>query len=237
MPDPAGALVWPATGTFVVSDPHLQKGWSFARIGMLLPPWDTRATLDRLTLLLRRCHSLIIVALSDSFHHRYNAQRLRATGGAGVMRVCVLILAAWTAGSATARAETPAAFCARVGTDDTLRPIPAALAPAVNAAFHTAMPTDVATRMTVFRCADRRVLVCSVGANLPCGKADTSRANVGAAQWCKDHRDAPFIPAAETGHATIFDWRCRNGRPVTTEQRFRVDRRGFIAEFWRALAP
>jgi len=154
-----------------------------------------------------------------------------------VVRGCILILAARTACAAAAHAETPAAFCARVGADDTLRPIPAALAPAVNAAFRTAMPSDVAMRMTVFRCADRRVLVCSVGANLPCGKADTSRVNVGAAQWCKEHRDAPSIPAAETGHATIFDWRCRNGRPVITEQRFRVDRRGFIAEFWRALAP
>jgi len=154
-----------------------------------------------------------------------------------VVRACVLILAAWTACSAAAHAETPAAFCARVGTDDTLRPIPAALAPAVNAAFHTALPTDVATRTTVFRCADRRVLVCSVGANLPCGKADTSRVSVGAAQWCKEHRDAPSIPAAETGHATIFDWRCHDGRPVITGQRFKVDRRGFIAEFWRQLAP
>lgn len=154
-----------------------------------------------------------------------------------MVRAYVLILAAWTACSAAAYAETPAAFCARVGTDDTLRPIPAALVSAVNAAFHTAMPADVATRMTVFRCADRRVLVCSVGANLPCDKADTSRVSVGAAQWCKEHRDAPFIPAYATGHATIFAWRCRDGGPVIAEQRFTVDRRGFVAEFWRRLTP
>src|ERR1700756_5699156 len=48
----------------------------------------------------------------------------------------------------TPRAETPAGFCAKAGTDDTLRPIPAALVPAVNALFHTAMPPDVAMRMT-----------------------------------------------------------------------------------------
>lgn len=153
------------------------------------------------------------------------------------MKAYVLMVAAWTACSAAAHAESPAAFCARVGTDDTLRPIPAALAPAVNAAFHTGMPADVAARMTVFRCADRRVLVCSVGANLPCDKADTSRVSPGGAHWCKEHRGAPFIPAYATGHATIFDWRCRDGRPVITEQRFRVDRRGFVADFWRQLAP
>jgi hypothetical protein len=146
------------------------------------------------------------------------------------------MLAAWAACSAAAHAETPAAFCARVGTDDTLRPIPSALAPAVNTAFHTEMPADVASRTTVFRCADRRVLVCSVGANLPCDKADTSRVSAGGAQWCHEHRDAPFIPAYATGHATIFDWRCRDGRPVIARQRFKVDGRGFVAEFWRRLA-
>lgn len=153
------------------------------------------------------------------------------------MKACVLILAAWTVCAAAARADTAAAFCARVGTDDTLRPIPAALAPAVNAAFHTAMPTDATIRMTVFRCVDGGVLLCSFGANLPCGKADLSRLSVGAAQWCKEHRGAPFIPTAAAGHATIFNWRCRDGRPVLTDQRFKVDRRGFIAEFWRRLAP
>jgi hypothetical protein len=128
-------------------------------------------------------------------------------------------------------------FCARVDTDDTLRPIPAALVPAVNATFHTAMPADEATRMTVFRCADRRVLVCSVGANLPCDKADTGRVSAGGADWCEEHPDASFIPAYATGHATIFDWRCRDGAPVIAKQRFTVDRHGFISEFWRRLAP
>ncbi len=154
-----------------------------------------------------------------------------------MVRAYVLILAALIAGPAELHAETPAAFCARVGTDDTLRPIPAALVPAVNAAFHTAMPADVATRMTVFRCMDRRVLVCGVGANLPCERADTSRVSVGGAHWCDEHPDAPFIPAYATGHATIFDWRCRDGAPVIAKQRFKVDPRGFVAEFWRRLAP
>ena len=48
MLDPAGALYWPATGLLAVSDLHLEKGSSYARRGQLLPPWDTRATLDRL---------------------------------------------------------------------------------------------------------------------------------------------------------------------------------------------
>src|SRR4249920_3477280 len=76
MLDPAGALFWPATGLLAVSDLHLEKGSSYARRGQLLPPWDTHATLDRLTLLLRRWQPRIIVALGDSFHDAQGATRL-----------------------------------------------------------------------------------------------------------------------------------------------------------------
>jgi DNA ligase-associated metallophosphoesterase len=78
MLDPAGALHWPATGILCVSDLHLEKGSSYARKGMLLPPWDTHATLDRLTLLLRRYQPRIVVALGDSFHDAEGATRLPA---------------------------------------------------------------------------------------------------------------------------------------------------------------
>jgi hypothetical protein len=78
MLDPAGAMFWPATGLLAVSDLHLEKGTAFARKGMLLPPWDTHATLDRLTLLLRRYHPRIVLALGDSFHDAHGAARLPA---------------------------------------------------------------------------------------------------------------------------------------------------------------
>jgi len=76
MLDPAGALFWPAAGLLAVSDLHLEKGSSYARHGRLLPPWDTHATLDRLTLLLRRYQPRVVVALGDSFHDAEGAARL-----------------------------------------------------------------------------------------------------------------------------------------------------------------
>jgi uncharacterized protein len=76
MLDPAGALFWPATRLLAVSDLHLEKGSSYARHGQLLPPWDTHATLDRLTLLLRRYNPHTVVALGDSFHDADGAGRL-----------------------------------------------------------------------------------------------------------------------------------------------------------------
>jgi uncharacterized protein len=79
MLDPMGALFWPEQRLLAVSDLHLEKGSSFARRGMLLPPWDTHATLDRLTLLLRRWSPQTVVALGDSFHDPLGSGRLPAT--------------------------------------------------------------------------------------------------------------------------------------------------------------
>jgi hypothetical protein len=76
MLDPMGAAFWPAQKLLVVSDLHLEKGTAFARQGMLLPPWDTQATLERLALLLRRWSPDTVVALGDSFHDAGGAARL-----------------------------------------------------------------------------------------------------------------------------------------------------------------
>jgi uncharacterized protein len=63
-----GALYWPDEGLLVVADLHLEKGSSFAARGVLLPPYDTAATLGRLASLIA-CHApRVVVALGDSFH-------------------------------------------------------------------------------------------------------------------------------------------------------------------------
>ncbi len=50
--DPGGALYWPQERALVVADLHFEKGSSYARRGILLPPYDTAATLARLTALI-----------------------------------------------------------------------------------------------------------------------------------------------------------------------------------------
>lgn len=127
-------------------------------------------------------------------------------------------------------------MCTRISTDDTLRPIPESLVPAVNAMFGTTMPPRVAVDTTVFRCADGHVLVCTVGANLPCGRANTSGTpGPGMVDWCRAHPAADFIPAVATGHDTIYTWRCQGGAPQIGRQISDVDGRGFIAQYWKAL--
>jgi uncharacterized protein len=74
--DCAGALYWPEQRTLIVADLHLEKGSSFARFGMLLPPYDTAETLARLALIIGRYDPAIVIALGDNFHDGDGAARL-----------------------------------------------------------------------------------------------------------------------------------------------------------------
>ena len=46
--DLTGAMYLADRNTLLVADLHFEKGSSFARRGMMLPPYDTRSTLRRL---------------------------------------------------------------------------------------------------------------------------------------------------------------------------------------------
>jgi len=63
-----GALYWPEEGILAIADLHLEKGSSFAARGVLLPPYDTAATLSRLARIIARYAPRTVVALGDSFH-------------------------------------------------------------------------------------------------------------------------------------------------------------------------
>jgi len=76
--DLAGALYWPEERLLVISDLHLEKGSSFARRGVLLPPYDTASTLERLAGALSRYAVRTVVALGDSFHDQNGPARLAA---------------------------------------------------------------------------------------------------------------------------------------------------------------
>jgi uncharacterized protein len=77
--DVAGAIYWPEQGMLAVADLHLEKGSSFAQRGVLLPPYDTAATLARLGALIARYVPRLVVALGDSFHDGRGPARLADT--------------------------------------------------------------------------------------------------------------------------------------------------------------
>jgi hypothetical protein len=152
------------------------------------------------------------------------------------LRWVVFAICVPASNAAAAAQPEPAAFCRPGMTDDTLRPLALPLAAAASKAFHLRNETagDL-VRTTVMRCMDGRLLACNAGANLPCGKADTDRSLPQGAPWCRTHPEADFIPAYISGHASIFQWRCRDGQPATTGQAEPIDAQGFIARYWKAL--
>ena len=111
--DISGALFWDEQSLLVVSDLHLEKGSSFAARGVLLPPYDTVATLGRLAAVIARHDPRMVIALGDSFHDRDAHERLsrrrprgaaarcrRGATGSGfraiTIRACRAISAAWS---------------------------------------------------------------------------------------------------------------------------------------------
>ena len=97
--DPAGVVVWPAERMLIVADLHLEKGSAAARRGQLVPPWDSRLTLERLGLLLHRYAPRTVVALGDSFHDDGGPARLGTEDAATLRRMTAAAQFIWVRGN------------------------------------------------------------------------------------------------------------------------------------------
>ena len=76
--DAAGAIYWPDEKLLIVADLHLEKGSAFAARGVLLPPYDTAATLAGVARLVERYAPRLVIALGDSFHDGGGPLRMTA---------------------------------------------------------------------------------------------------------------------------------------------------------------
>ncbi|GAA0777825.1 ligase-associated DNA damage response endonuclease PdeM [Roseibium denhamense] len=74
----SGVLWWPEESTLVVADLHLEKGSSYARRGVMLPPYDTGATLEKLAGVMDAFDPARVICLGDSFHDAGGSDRLPA---------------------------------------------------------------------------------------------------------------------------------------------------------------
>lgn len=113
--DPSGALWWPARRTLVVADLHLEKGSGFAERGVLLPPYDTAATLGRLEAAVRARRPGRVICLGDSFHDPAAAGRLSARDRDAIRRLTAATDWHWVAGNHDP--EPPADWGGRVVRD------------------------------------------------------------------------------------------------------------------------
>ncbi len=91
----------------------------------------------------------------------------------------------------------------------------------------------------VWRCMDSKVWVCHFGANLPClEQADDSQTPTTEMEdFCKASPNAEVIPAAVTGRATIYEWKCNAEKPEVVRQVLKADARGYLSDFWYELTP
>lgn len=73
-----GAVYWPAQSAMLVADLHLEKASWFARLGQMLPPYDSIATLTALERDVENSGVARLFCLGDSFHDRFGCDRLPA---------------------------------------------------------------------------------------------------------------------------------------------------------------
>ncbi|VXC10198.1 ligase-associated DNA damage response endonuclease PdeM [Brevundimonas sp. G8] len=83
----SGAIWVPAHGALIVADLHLEKGSAFAVRGQLLPPYDSRATLDKLEAEIAELDPAMVVLLGDSFHDTKAIPRMAAEDRARLDRL------------------------------------------------------------------------------------------------------------------------------------------------------
>ncbi|MFZ9395484.1 MAG: ligase-associated DNA damage response endonuclease PdeM [Erythrobacter sp.] len=76
------ALYWPGEGTLLLADLHLEKASWFAQRGSLLPPYDSRETLERVADAVKQTGARRVITLGDNFHDDAGTARLdpHATG-------------------------------------------------------------------------------------------------------------------------------------------------------------
>jgi hypothetical protein len=93
-------------------------------------------------------------------------------------------------------------------------------------------------RMMEWRCANKAVLACLYGANIPCGsKAKTSRKPTPAiVDYCRQNPNSAFVPTVVTGHESAVSWACHRNVPVVTRSAA-VDAQGYQKDFWTVVSP
>ncbi len=97
--DRTGALVWPNEQLLIVADLHLEKGSFFARRGAALPPYDSRASIERLEETLRRWAPKRVISLGDAFHDPAGCARLSKTDRQSIRRLTSIYDWIWILGN------------------------------------------------------------------------------------------------------------------------------------------
>lgn len=118
--DPSGALIWPDAATLAVADLHLEKGSAYAQRGTLLPPYDSRATLDSLAAVIARVRPRRVICLGDSFHDLGAARRIDPGDAARLTELTGSVEWVWVLGNHDPAPPEDVPWAGRIETTVTL---------------------------------------------------------------------------------------------------------------------
>ena len=102
------ALFRPRDSALLIADLHLEKASFYARFGQMLPPYDSRATLERVALAIRETGARRVFCLGDNFHDNHGPERLEPHAGGMLAALTCAVDWVWITGNHDAQAEAVA---------------------------------------------------------------------------------------------------------------------------------
>ena len=95
----SGALWLERERALVAADVHFEKGSAYAARGQMLPPYDTRDALRRLTAEAEALNPAVIVMLGDAFHDAAAESRLAAEDAEALIALALGRTLVWVVGT------------------------------------------------------------------------------------------------------------------------------------------
>ena len=201
-----GALFWPDRDALLVADLHLEKASWFARLGQMLPPYDSLATLANLADLADSAGAREVWCLGDSFHDARGCERLPTRAREMLQSLTARLSWTWIVGNhdpvvkleASSRnpGRTFAEICGGAIVDEALvdglllrhEADPAETRPEISGHFHPKLRVSHRGRLVSRRCfvaTERKLILPAFGSltgGLDAGHPEIARAAGGAAE-------------------------------------------------------
>ncbi|MGB3740419.1 MAG: ligase-associated DNA damage response endonuclease PdeM [Pontixanthobacter sp.] len=103
----SGALYWPRERALLVADLHLEKASFYAKHGQMLPPYDSRETLERVALAIRETGARRVFTLGDNFHDGEGSVRLEPHAAGMLAALTRAVDWVWITGNHDAESNWP----------------------------------------------------------------------------------------------------------------------------------
>ena len=161
------ALHWPREKALLVADLHLEKASSYAIGGQMLPPYDSRETLERIALAIRESGARRVICLGDSFHDHGGQARLEPHAAGMLAALTRAVDWVWIAGNHDAGGDGARDELEVGGVVLRHRPAPGEARPEISGHFHPRLAVTARGRRIARHCAvasESRMILPAFGA-------------------------------------------------------------------------